>query len=136
MSCQPSENPEKPQLILVAGDDFFAEERRDTIHRIHPYKPGVPAFVVENSAKNGRFRITKTVFTDPDADVLVEHVKFLPSGKQSGRMSIYSLMAPHIGNMGNGNTAWIGDYKGVACVWCPSSPRQRSRLLPQGTGDP
>jgi glucoamylase len=103
--------------FLVAGDDFFAEERRDTIHRIHPYKPGVPAFVVENSAKNGRFRITKTVFTDPDADVLVEHVKFLPSGKQSGRMSIYSLMAPHIGNMGNGNTAWIGDYKGVPMMY-------------------
>ncbi|EQB70266.1 MAG: Glucoamylase [Thermoplasmatales archaeon A-plasma] len=24
--------------FLVAGDDFFAEERRDTIHRIRPYK--------------------------------------------------------------------------------------------------
>jgi glucoamylase len=26
---------------------------------------------------------------------------------------LFVLLAPHLGNRGGGNTAWVGDYKGM-----------------------
>ncbi len=103
--------------FLVAGDDFFSEERRDTFHSIETTKPGIPAYFIVNRCKEDRYRIEKIVFSDPDADVLVEHVAFKPSRKYRDRLHLYSLLAPHIGNSGSGNSAWIGEYKGVQMMY-------------------
>lgn len=103
--------------FLVASDDFFSEERRNTEHSTQPIKPGVPAYFIENKCKDGRFVLRKTIFTDPEADVLVEHVSFKPSNGYEGKLRLYSLLAPHVGNAGSGNTAWIGEYKGVPMMY-------------------
>ncbi len=103
--------------FLVAGDGFFSEERRDTYHSIETTKPGIPAYSIVNRCKEERYRIEKIIFSDPDADVLIEHVSFKPSRKYRGSLRLYSLLAPHIGNSGGGNSAWIGEYKGVPMMY-------------------
>lgn len=103
--------------FLVAGDGFFSEERRDTFHSIETTKPGIPAYAIVNRCREERYRIEKIIFSDPDADVLVEHVLFKPSRKYKDSLHIYSLLAPHIGNSGSGNSAWIGEYKGIPMMY-------------------
>ncbi|MCL4480835.1 MAG: hypothetical protein M1113_05060, partial [Candidatus Thermoplasmatota archaeon] len=40
--------------FLVAGDDFFSEERRDTFHSIETTKPGIPAYFILNRCKEDK----------------------------------------------------------------------------------
>src|ERR1700742_2784238 len=51
--------------FIVTGKDYFSEEKRDTSHAVEIIEHGVPAFRLINTAIDGRYRISKTVFSDP-----------------------------------------------------------------------
>ena len=78
-------------FIVTNGIDFFSEEKRDTLHEILPLQQGVPGYRITNTCKDGRYRITKTVLTDPRRDVLLQRVKF---EALKGELSDYTLFAP------------------------------------------
>ena len=99
-------------LLVADGRDFFSEEKRDTDQEIHPLAPGVPGYVLVNTCKEGRYRITKTVVADTQRDVLLQKVKFEALGGRVADYRLYALLAPHLNNQGAGNTGWAGDYKG------------------------
>ena len=39
--------------------------------------------------------------------------RFVPLQGTLDDYHLYVLLAPHLGNRGAGNTAWVGDYKGI-----------------------
>jgi glucoamylase len=103
-------------LIVTDGASYFSEEKRDARSQVSLLAPGVPAYRLENVAADGRYRIVKEVLTDPDADVLLQRIRFHASDRAS-HYRLYAVLAPHLDNHGAGNTAWLGDYKGVPMLF-------------------
>jgi glucoamylase len=104
-------------LMVTSGAEFFSEEKRDTEHEIQPLEQGVPGYRLINTCKQGRYRIIKTVITDPRRDVLLQHVRFEALKGQLEDYTLYALLTPHIGNHGRGNNGWVGDFRGIPVLF-------------------
>ena len=110
-------NTRDMEFLVADGDRYFSEEKRDTLRRISPLEQGVPAYKLVNSCKKGRYRLTKTVITDPERDVLLQKVNFDPVKGKLEDYGVYALLAPHIANRGYGNDGWVGSYKGIPMLF-------------------
>jgi glucoamylase len=104
-------------LIVTDGQSLFSEEKRDTRSDTTMVEPGVPAYRIRNEAVDGRYVIEKEVFTDPWRDVVLQRVRFIPRVNTLADYGLYALLAPHLANWGSGNTAWVGDYKGIPMLF-------------------
>jgi glucoamylase len=100
-------------FIVTCGKDFFSEERIDTEHQVSYLAHGVPAYRLVNTCKQGRYRIEKEIVTDPERAVVLQKVRFVVLKGNPADYHLYVLMAPHLADAGYGNTARVGDYKGV-----------------------
>ncbi|HEX4683051.1 MAG TPA: glucan 1,4-alpha-glucosidase [Gemmatimonadaceae bacterium] len=103
--------------LIVTAPAFFAEEKRHTDTAIRVIEAGVPGFSLTNTCREGRFRIEKTILTDPDRDVLLQATQFVPLKGRLSDYRMFVLLAPHLANQGEDNTAWVGDYKGVPMLF-------------------
>ena len=104
-------------LIVTDGAKFFSEEKRDAGHTVEWLADGVPAFKLVNTCRDGRYRIEKQIVTDPHRDTVLQQVQF---HAQQGGLSDYHLhvlLAPHLGNHGGGNTAWVGEFEGTPLLF-------------------
>ena len=101
-------------FLITDGRDFFSEEKRHCAYENLPLEPGIPAYRLVNTCNSGRYRIHKEVFSDPYRNVVLQKVRFEPLQGQLSDYHLYALLAPHLANFGNGNTGWMGDYKGFA----------------------
>jgi len=110
-------NTRDMEFLIADGKQYFSEEKRDTTRRISPLEQGVPGYRLVNSCKKGRYRLTKIVITDPERDVLLQKINFEPVKGQMKDYSVYCLLAPHLGNRGYGNNAWVGSYKGTPMLF-------------------
>ncbi len=104
-------------LLVTDRKHFFSEEKRDTQSEIRMLAEGVPGFELTNTCLTGHYRITKTVLTDPQRDVLLQQIRFAALQGQSADYSLYALLAPHVRNAGHGNNGWAGDYKGMPMLF-------------------
>jgi glucoamylase len=105
-------------LGLIVTDDhgFFSEEKRHAEHRIRSLANGVPAYELVNT-HSGHYRITKHIVCDPYRDVVLQRLTFEALSQPGSRYRVYALLAPHLVNAGAGNTAWLGEYKGVPMLF-------------------
>jgi len=99
-------------FLVSDGRDFFSEEKRHCSFENRPFESGIPGYVLTNTCHSGRYRIHKEVLTDPYRNVVLQKIRFEPLQGQLADYHLYALLAPHLANWGNGNTGWIGDYKG------------------------
>jgi glucoamylase len=104
-------------LIVTDGRDLFSEEKRHTQHQVGPLAGGVPAYHLINTCEQGRYRIEKDILTDSRRVVLLQHILFVPLKGGPEDYQLYVLLAPHLGNRGYGNTAWVGNYKGIPMLF-------------------
>jgi glucoamylase len=104
-------------LIVTDGQGFFSEEKRHTRHRVAHLDEGVPAYRLVNTCEQGRYSIEKDVVTDPQRDVVLQLTRFVPLQGALEDYRLYVLLAPHLANRGSGNTAWVGEYKGVPMLF-------------------
>ena len=104
-------------LIVCSGSDFFSEEKRQTRQQIEALEAGVPAYRLTNTCLEGRYRIEKEVLTDPRRDVVLQSTRFTALRGDIGDYRVFVELAPHLGNAGAGNTAWVGDYKGLGMLF-------------------
>ncbi len=63
------------------------------------------------------YSIKKEIITDPLRNTLLQKIEFLPQEKSKTDFHLYILLAPHLGNSGGGNTAWVGEYKGIPMLF-------------------
>jgi glucoamylase len=99
-------------LIVTDGRSFFSEEKRHATSSVETVAPGVPAYHLVNTCNRGRYRIHKTVFTDPRRPCLLQRVQFDPLSGTLPDYRLFALLAPHLGNQGFGNDGWSGEFKG------------------------
>jgi glucoamylase len=104
-------------LIVTDGRDFFSEEKRHTRHEIACLAAGVPAYRLVNTCVNGRYRVEKEILADPRRDVVLQQTRFVPLEGAMVDYRLHVILAPHLGNRGGGNTAWVGDHKGVPMLF-------------------
>ncbi len=104
-------------FIVTEGDRFFSEEKRHAVSTITTVAPGVPAYRVVSTCDQHRYRLHKTIFTDPARASLLQHVRFEPLEGDAGGYRLFALVAPHLANCGLGNDAWLGDYKGCPMLF-------------------
>ena len=104
-------------LIITDGRDFFSEEKRHTQHQVAHLAEGVPAYRLANTCLQGRYRLEKEIIADPCREVVLQRTRFVPLQGALADYHVYVLLAPHLANEGSGNTAWIGDYKGVPMLF-------------------
>ncbi len=103
-------------LIVTAGRGFFSEEKRHAEHSVELPVPGVPFYRLVNTHA-GRYRITKEVLSDPRRDVVLQRIAFDALSGDATDYHLFALLAPHLGNHGAGNTAWVADYKGTPMLF-------------------
>ncbi|HEX9078684.1 MAG TPA: glycoside hydrolase family 15 protein, partial [Desulfuromonadaceae bacterium] len=104
-------------LIVTDGGEFFSEEKRHAESRVSCLAAGVPAYRLTNTCRQGRYEIIKEIVTDSRRDAVLQWTRFAPRTGVLGEYHLYVLLAPHLGNHGSGNTAWVGDYKGVPMLF-------------------
>ncbi len=104
-------------LLVTGPEGFVSEEKRDARSVVRGMEGGVPLCRVVNTCTAGRYRIDKDILADPRSDVVLTRVHFAPSEGSLDGWSLFALLAPHLGNRGAGNTAWLGDYKGVPMLF-------------------
>ena len=105
------------QFLVADGRDFFSEEKRDTGSEVSYLVPGVPAYRLVNTCRQGRYRIEKEVLADPRRSVVLQQVRFAPLRGELGDYSLCALLAPHLGNQGADNTATVGEYKSLPMLF-------------------
>jgi glucoamylase len=96
-------------LIVTDGQIFFSEEKRHTTTRVAYLAPGVPAYRLTNTCRKGLYQVEKEIPADPRRDVVLQHTHFTPLEGTLEDYHTYVLLAPHLGNRGGDNTAWVGD---------------------------
>jgi len=103
-------------LLVTDGRGYFSEEKRHCRFEISPLEPGVPVFHMVNTELGEKYRIEKEVFADPHRNVVLQKVRFVPLAANH-TFRLFALLAPHLGNFGDHNTGWVGDYKGVPMLF-------------------
>lgn len=106
-------------LIVTNGKDYFSEEKRHTHTVTEQVSPGIPAFTINNTCIYGRYEIIKQVISDPLRDTVIQRIQF--NALQADDYQVYALLAPHLNNMGMGNTAWVEDYKGHPMIFAQNN---------------
>jgi glucoamylase len=104
-------------LIVTDGRDFFSEEKRDVDSEVNWLADGVPAFRLINTCRQARYRIEKQIVTDPQRDTVLQQTRFIAQQGQPSDYRLYVLLAPHLGNHGAGNTAWMDEYEGAPMLF-------------------
>jgi glucoamylase len=104
-------------LIVTDGAKFFSEEKRDAGHKVEWLVDGVPAFRLVNSCRDERYRIEKKVVTDPQRDTVLQQVRFIAQQGARPDYHLHVLLAPHLGNQGGGNTAWVGEFESTLLLF-------------------
>jgi glucoamylase len=104
----------KDMGFLITGTSaggWFDEERVDTNHAVTYLhtdaagRPLSPAYRIVNSDVEGRYRITKDVFTDPGRQTLFMRVVF--QAYEDG-VTPFLLINPHMENTGNQDVGFAG----------------------------
>ena len=104
-------------MLISDGRGFFSEEKRDTETVLRYAEPGVPVYQLTNTCVEKRYRIEKTILTDPRRDVLLQQVRFVPLVGSLEDYQLFALLAPHLRNRGAGNNAWVGRHKGIQVLF-------------------
>jgi glucoamylase len=103
--------------FIVAGPDgFWSEVKREARHNVRTLAPGVPA--VEIVHEHARYTLRLRVTPDPRRDVLLVECRL----EGEGELSLYAMLAPHLGATGRGNTAAVDRYRGRRVLWAEQGP--------------
>lgn len=98
-------------FIITAPEGYFSEEKRDCSTETHTVSPGIPAFSIVNTARDGRYRLEKDIITDPARDCVLQRIRFTALKGDVADYKITALLAPHLVNAGQMNTAWISEFE-------------------------
>lgn len=77
----------------------------------------MPLYRLTNTCRLGRYRIKKNILADPRREVVLQQIRFVPTQGLRQDYRLHVLAAPHLGDQGRGNTAWVGDTKGVPMLF-------------------
>ena len=121
--------------FLIAGPDgFVAEIKRHARNITRCPRPGVPYYAVGSECLQGRFRLQTEIITDAERPVLLVRLKFAAHKGRAADYRVHVLVAPHLGNYGAGNTAWLADYRDTQGLFAARDDRALCLMSAAGFG--
>jgi glucoamylase len=100
------------ELVVADGQGFFERETEHTRQRVERVDARALAFRQVNESRSGRYRITKTTFTDPGRPVVLVSVRF--EVLRGGPLRLYAFFDPAVNNSGLHDTGVVLDGALVA----------------------
>jgi glucoamylase len=91
------------EFAVTDGATFVDRESEDTDHAIRLVEPRALVYEQVNTAKSGRYRITKTYVTDPERSSVLVRVGF--EALQPGDYRLFVLHDPAMGNSSRHDSA-------------------------------
>lgn len=104
-------------LVVTDGSGLFSEEKRHADSQVSYPSVGVPMFRLVNNCKQGLYSIEKDILSDPGRSVVLQGTRFIPLRGGLRDYRLHVVLAPHLGNRGGGNTAWVGDHGGIPLLF-------------------
>lgn len=98
-------------FIVTNGREYFSEEAASVESEVAWGSHGIPAFSITNVSRDGRYVVKKHILSDPERPVVLQCISF--EAKKPGGYHLYALLAPHLGDMGGNNTAWLDERNGT-----------------------
>ncbi|MBV9712561.1 MAG: hypothetical protein JO011_16780, partial [Ktedonobacteraceae bacterium] len=136
-----ADTPNTTDLQFLVGDSghtWVDEEKVATTSTATLYNPHSLAWTVTDSAKNGKYKVTRTIYTDPTRNSLIQQVTFTALSGTLSNYLLYMLYNPTIHNAGNNNSSSTQTYNGTPMlVTTDSSGNYASALgasIPYVTG--
>ncbi len=110
--------PQIRDLGFIVADDkgFWIEVKRLHACTVTPADVGVPAVIIRHT--HPRFELQLRVTPDPERDVLLIEVDL----HGDTALSVYALLAPHLGGSGSNNDAAVNWYRGRRVLWAEQGP--------------
>jgi glucoamylase len=109
-------NTRDVQYLVADENSFMHEEKRHMKHGVEYSDLRALAYRQTNVDPHGRYRFIKETISDPDAPVVLVHTRFEALCQEADDYRIYTLVAPHIGNQGMGNSARRISVDGRDCL--------------------
>jgi glucoamylase len=110
--------PQIRDLGFIVADDkgFWVEVKRQCQHTVSTEEVAIPAIIIRHT--HPRFELQLRITPDPERDVLLLEVQL--QGDET--LSVYALLAPHLGGSGNNNLAAVSRYRGRRVLWAQQGP--------------
>jgi glucoamylase len=103
-------------LIGDSGHTWVDEEKVATTSSVQLYDNHSLAWAVTNTARSGKYRITRIVYTDPSRNSLIQQVTFTALSGTLSNYLLYTLYNPTVHNAGNNNTSSTQVYNGTTML--------------------
>ena len=102
------DSPQIRDLGFIVADDagFWSEVKRDAEYVLETPQSGVPAYTALHT--HDRYTLRLDFCPDPERDVVLIRARL----DAPPTFKLYPLLAPHLGNTGYHNTAWIDEVAG------------------------
>src|SRR5579885_2136942 len=103
-----ADTPNTTDLQFLIGDSAHTwadEEKVDTTSQVQLFDNHALAWTATNTAKNGKYRITKTIYTDPARNSLIQNVTFTALSGNISNYLLYVLYNPTMHDAGTNNTS-------------------------------
>ncbi len=110
-----ADTPNTTDLQFMIGDSnhtWVDEEKAATSSTVHLYDPHSLAWTATNTANNGKYRITKVIYTDPNRNSLIQQVTFTALTGTLSNYLLYALYNPTMHGAGNNNSSSTQVYGG------------------------
>ncbi|HEX4725297.1 MAG TPA: glycoside hydrolase family 15 protein [Pseudonocardiaceae bacterium] len=91
-------------IVGDSGHTWDQTEKTDASHTVALANNNALAWTVTNTGSNGKWRITKTIYTDPSRPVVDEHVTFTVLSGTLSQYTLYQLSNPSQDGNGNNDT--------------------------------
>ena len=92
------------EFVVTDERGFFERESTGTNHRVEVVARDALAFRQVNTSASGRYRLTKTIFTDPARNAIVVRARFEP---RDAGLKIYAFVDPALENSGLSDAARV-----------------------------
>ena len=125
-------------LVGDTGHTWVDEEKVATQSSVTLYNSHALAWTVTNTATSGKYKISKTIYTDPSRNSLIQQTTFTALTGTLSDYQLYVLYNPTMHNAGNNNSSSTQVYNGTTMlVTTDSSGNYASALaasIPYQTG--
>jgi glucoamylase len=103
-------------LVGDSGHSWVDEEKVATTSTTVLYNAHSLAWTVTNTASSGKYKIAKTIYTDPTRNSLIQQVTFTALTGTLANYLLYALYNPTIQNAGNNNSSSTQVYNSTTML--------------------
>lgn len=110
-----ADTPNTTALQFLIGDSnhtWVNQEKTDTVSKVLLFNDHSLAWIVTNTAKNGDYQLTKTIYADPARNSVVQQVTFKALQGHLADYLLYVYYDPTIHNKGDNNNSYTKTFQG------------------------